>query len=230
MTENKPLVSVIISVKNGVRFLAAAIESVLAQDYRSFEIIVVDGQSTDRTAEIARSYAGVHYILQTGHGVADANNMGVAAAKGEFIAFLSHDDLWTPDKLSVQVGYMLDHPELLYTIAMVLFFLDPGCVPSPSFRRELLEGEHVGKVMETVVARRSLFETVGGFDTSFSVSDDVDWFVRTHDHNVPMAVIPKVLLHKRVHDANVTWSTPTTLVHQHLLKALRDSVHRKRDS
>lgn len=230
MTEHKPLVSVIISVKNGERFLASAIESVLAQDYRPFEIIVVDGQSTDGTAEIAKSYAGVRYILQTGQGVADANNMGLAAARGEFIAFLSHDDTWTADKLSVQVGYMLNHPELLYTIAMAVFFLDPGRVPPPSFRLELLEGEHVGKVMESVVARRSLFETVGGFDTSFSVSDDVDWFARTHDHNVPMAVIPKVLLHKRVHDTNVTWSTPTPFLHKHLLKALRDSVHRKRDS
>lgn len=229
MKDHKPLVSVIIAVRNGERFVGSAIESVLAQDYRPYEIIVVDGQSTDRTAEIAQSYGAVRYVLQTGRGVADAYNIGVDAAKGELVAFLSSDDLWTPDKLTVQVGYMLDHPELMYTIARITVFLDPGCAVPPSFRRELLEGDHVGKVMETVVARKAVFDAIGGFDTSLPVSEDADWFVRTHDHNIPMAVIPRVLLHKRVHDANLTWSTPTPDLHAHLLKALRGSVRRKQN-
>jgi glycosyltransferase involved in cell wall biosynthesis len=71
---NKPLVSVIIAVKNGERFLASAINSVLEQDYQPFEIIVVGGQSVDNTAKIAQSFESVRYVLQAGQGIADAYN------------------------------------------------------------------------------------------------------------------------------------------------------------
>lgn len=118
----KPLVSVIMAVKNGERFLAEAIESVLSQTYEPYEIIVVDGQSTDRTEKIAKSYKPVRYIRQTGKGVADAYNVGIDAARGEFVAFLSHDDLWAPNKLSVQVDYLIGQPEIQYTVAKAKFF------------------------------------------------------------------------------------------------------------
>jgi glycosyltransferase involved in cell wall biosynthesis len=125
-----PLVSVIVAVKNGERFLASAINSVLLeQDYRPIEMIVVDGQSTDRTAQIAQSFAQVRYIHQVNKGVFDAYNVGIDAAKGELVAFLSRDDLWTPDKLSVQVSYLMDHPKIQYTIAKAKFFLEPGHSP-----------------------------------------------------------------------------------------------------
>lgn len=121
-----PLVSVIMAVRNGERFLRQAIESVLAQDYRPIEIILIDGQSLDRTAEIARAYLDIHYIYQENRGIANAYNIGVTAAQGEFVAFLSHDDLWLPNKLSVQVNYLIAHPDIEYTVAATQFFLEPG--------------------------------------------------------------------------------------------------------
>jgi len=108
--DTNPLVSVIMIVKNGERFLAQALDSVVAQTYRPLEIIVVDGQSCDRTAEIARSYPLVRYLLQETLGVANAYNQGVAAARGELIAFLSHDDVWAPEKIAKQAQYLLEHP------------------------------------------------------------------------------------------------------------------------
>jgi glycosyltransferase involved in cell wall biosynthesis len=220
-----PLVSVIIAVKNGERFLASAINSVIGQDYQPLEIIVVDGKSVDHTARIAKSFEAVHYIYQVNQGVANAYNIGIEAARGEFIAFLSHDDMWTSDKLSTQVNYMLDHLEIQYTVARVKFFLEPGCSTPPGFRKELLENDHVGHIMETLVARRALFEAIGKFDPSLTISEDVDWFARANDNDVPMAVIPKVLLLKRVHDVNLSLTTPAG--HQYLLKALRRSIARK---
>jgi glycosyltransferase involved in cell wall biosynthesis len=98
---NKPLVIIIIPVKNSERFLASAIKSVLEQDYRPIEIIVVGGQSTDGTAQIAKSFKGVRYIYQSGDpGLAHARNLGINLAKGEFIAIISHDDQWAPNKVS----------------------------------------------------------------------------------------------------------------------------------
>jgi hypothetical protein len=96
---DNPMVSVIIAVRNGERFLRLAIESVLAQTYRPFEIVVIDGHSDDQTAAIAGSFPEARVVPQAGRGVADAYNLGIESAKADFIAFLSHDDLWTPDKL-----------------------------------------------------------------------------------------------------------------------------------
>lgn len=223
---SSPLVSVIVAVRNGERFLSAAITSILNQDYRPLEIIVVDGHSEDNTARIAQSFETVRYIQQENRGISDAYNMGIAAAQGDVIAFLSHDDLWMPNKLSLQVNYLKEHPEIQYTIAMVKFFLEPGCAIPPGFKKKLLEGQHVGRIMETLVARKSLFNAIGGFDSGMALAEDADWYARANDRNVPMAIIPEVLLHKRVHNANASSDAHTS--NRELLKALKRSIERKR--
>ncbi|WP_017718246.1 glycosyltransferase [Kamptonema formosum] len=223
----KPLVSVIMAVKNGERFLAEAIESVLSQTYEPYEIIVVDGQSTDSTEKIAKSYKPVRYIRQTGQGVADAYNAGIDAARGEFVAFLSHDDLWAPNKLSVQVDYLISHPEIQYTVAKAKFFLEEGYSIPPGFKPELLEGEPICRTMETLVVRKTLFEEIGKLNPEFSPADDVDWFARAKDRKIPMAVIPEVLLSKRIHDANTSLSDQK-LNNQLLLRILKQSIERQR--
>ncbi|HEX7587125.1 MAG TPA: glycosyltransferase [Anaerolineae bacterium] len=225
---DNPLVSAIIAVKNGERFLAAAIESVLAQDYSPYEIIIVDGHSVDATAEIAKSYPGVRFVEQVNRGVADAYNVGIDAARGEFIAFLSHDDLWTPNKLSVQMDHILRHPEIQYAITRVQFFIEPGCKLPGGFRVELLVQDRVGMMMETVIARKSLFDLIGKFDPLYSSSEDADWFSRASDRQVTRGVVPQVLLRKRVHDANLTFTDPTA--YPNLFRALKQSIERKRST
>lgn len=214
------------AVRNGERFLSAAIESVLAQQWHPLEVLVVDGHSSDRTAEIAQAYSPLRYIAQSSRGVADAYNLGIAAAKGNFIAFLSHDDLWTPDKLSSQMAYLLDHPEAQYAVAKVKFFLEPGYTLPPGFRPQLLEQEPLAYIMETLLARRSVFAQVGNFDRRLTSAEDVDWFSRAKDQSIPHGLIERVLLHKRVHDANVSLTDMAT--NQLLLKVLRQSIARKR--
>ena len=119
--EKRPRVSVITVVKNGERYLAEAVQSVLNQTYQPDEIIVVDGQSTDQTAIIARSFTQVRYILQPDQGLANARNLGIDAAQGTFIAFLDHDDLWTTGKLETQMEFMAERPDLLYTTIRMRF-------------------------------------------------------------------------------------------------------------
>ncbi|MFM6154726.1 MAG: glycosyltransferase family 2 protein, partial [Sphaerospermopsis kisseleviana] len=135
MMENKPLVSVIIPVYNGDRHLAQAIESVLNQTYQPFEVIVVDDGSTDNSANVACSYKEVHYLYQPNQGVAVARNTGISQARGEFIAFLDQDDLWTPDKLTVQVDYLLKHENIGYTLSKMRVFLEPG-TDKPSWLKQ----------------------------------------------------------------------------------------------
>lgn len=220
-----PLVSVILAVKNGERFVAQALRSVFMQEYLPFEIIVVDGRSTDRTAEIARSF-GVRYIRQEGDGIPDAYNTGIEAAQGELVAFISHDDQWAPNKLSLQVNHLRLHPEVQFTVAKVRFFLEPGFAPAVGFREELLEGSHVAYIMETLVARKSLFSQIGKYDRSYPIGEDVDWFARAKDNNIPAAVIPEVLVYKRIHDRNA--SGHANLNNRLLLRILKRSLERKR--
>jgi len=221
-----PLVSVIVAVRNGERFLSSALTSILNQEYRPLEIIVVDGHSEDGTAKIAQSFNEVHYLLQNGRGIADAYNTGIAAARGELVSFLSHDDLWLPNKLSAQVSYLKKHPDVQYTIGLMKYFLEPGHAVPTGFKKELLNGHHVGKIMETLVARRTLFDIIGGFDGTMALAEDADWYARANDHKIPMAVIPEVLLYKRVHNGNASSDARTS--NRELLKALKRSIERKK--
>lgn len=223
---DNPLVSVIVAVRNGERYLDVAIQSILAQEYGPLEILLVDGKSTDRTATIAKSYPQVRYMTQTGDGIAAAYNQGVTAAAGELVAFLSHDDIWTANKLRTQVACMLECPSLLYTVAHAKFFLEtPGTLPH-GFRSELLQGDHVAYIMETLLVRKEAFEKIGLFETTLSTGEDVDWFARARDKHILHRVIPQVLLRKRVHSTNASLNDPST--NQVLLKVLRRSIVRKR--
>ena len=221
----RPFVTIVVAVRNGERYLAEALASIAAQGYRAYEVVVVDGRSTDRTRQIATA-TGARIVDQPGTGIGDAYNTGIAAAQGELVAFLSHDDRWTPDKLSVQVGLLAEHPELQFTVAHVRFFLEPGCPRPAGFRPELLTGEHVGRIMETLLARRQVFDLVGPFDVELPFGEDVDWFARAADLGVRMAVVPRVLLEKRVHGSNT--SSDAARSWPLLLDVLRRAVARKR--
>ena len=80
--------------------------------------------------------------------------------------------------------------------------------------------------METLVARKALFDSIGGFDVTMALAEDADWYARANDHKIPMAVIPEVLLHKRVHGANASLDAETS--NRELLKALKRSIGRKK--
>lgn len=228
MTEEHPLVSVIIPVYNGGRFLRAALESVFAQTYHAFEVIVVDDGSVDDSGVIARSFPEVHYIHQTNQGVAAARNHGLEVARGEFFAFLDQDDLWKPEKLEVQMDHLLSHPDLGYTLTQQQYFLDPGATLPSWFRKELFSTVHTGWVLGTLVVRRTAFEQVGNFAIGYSAANDSDWFFRAKAAGIPMAVVPELLLLKRLHDANDSGRAKEVL--SELLKVVKSSLDRQRST
>ena len=226
MIEQLPLVSVIIPVYNGGRHLRAALESVFAQSYRPFEVIVVDDGSTDDSSAIAQSFPDVRYIHQQNQGVAAARNNGIEAARGEFFAFLDQDDLWTPEKLKHQIAHMRSNPELGYTLTQQQFFLEPGESLPSWFRKELFADVHTGWVLGTLVVRRSAFEKIGNFATGYSAASDGDWFFRAKASGIAMAVVPELLLMKRIHGANESARAKEIL--SELRKVVKSSLDRQR--
>jgi glycosyltransferase involved in cell wall biosynthesis len=120
-----PIVSVIIPVFNAEKFIAATLDSVKKQTYQNWECIIIDDGSTDSSKQVIDNFIKkdnrFHYLLGEHGGVSRARNMGIAAARGEFIALLDHDDLWAPTKLYKQVAILFQRPEvgLVYSDAFI---------------------------------------------------------------------------------------------------------------
>ena len=226
----RPLVSVILPVKNRARYVGEALASVVSQDYRPIDVTVIDAASTDGTRDIALEFEkeGVRLVDQIGNGVATAWNQGIDHSQGTFLAFISSDDRWLPGKLSRQMTVMLDDPALMFTITSFRYFLQPDCAIPATFNRALLGRPLLGRIMETLVARREVFDSVGRFDAGFETAEDVDWYARANDAGVPMRALDDILLEKRIHDDNLSASGAQNT--PHLMEALHRSIRRRRGS
>ena len=220
MQVERAMVSVIVPVYNGERYLGSALQSIFEQDYHPFEVIVVDDGSVDGSADVAKSFDGIRYIYQTNQGNAAALNAGIEAAQGEFIAFLDADDMWVPNKLRLQVGYLIEQPDIGCTIGRMQNFLDPGVTESPQTKSVLLDREYIG--LMTLVTRKTVFEHVGGFDPSYRIGADCDWVIRARDAGIVIEVLPEILLHRRIHDSNLSSDIPA--VHSSLLRMFKSSI------
>ncbi|MDZ4764137.1 MAG: glycosyltransferase [Chloroflexota bacterium] len=230
--DSKPAVSVVLPVRNGARFLAESLDCILHQTPPVLELLIIDGKSTDATPNIVAAFAGrdprVRCIVQTGKGVGDAYNIGIEAAQGDYIAFASHDDNWTVDKLAVQLAYMDAHPEVDYSIGRARFFLEPGCSVPPGFRTYLLEGEHMIRGVEVMMVRRTLFARIGIFPTDYVSAADVEWLARATHMNAVLGEIDHLLLNRRIHDLNTSIQNLDNT--REMLRALRTSLHLKKGS
>ncbi len=217
-----PLVSAIMPVYNGDAFLEAALDSLLAQDYEHFEVVVCDDGSTDRTPAILASRPEVQVVHQQNQGAAAARNAAIASSRGEFAAFFDADDLWPANRLSLQVEYLTAHPEA-------------GCVlgrqewmnPPPWLARDAVYGDLDGIPLLSAMIRRSVFDELGGFDPTFRVAEDTDLLIRMRARNIAIAVLPVVILHRRFHGGNLTAdrSAPNPIV-----RSLRAKLEQERRS
>jgi glycosyltransferase involved in cell wall biosynthesis len=217
-----PRVTVVVAAFNGEKFLQETLESAFAQDFASFEVVFVDDGSEDGTAEIAGSFP-VRYVRQANQGLPAARNTGLAHARGELIAFLDDDDVLPPTKLSVQTRYLDEHPETGCVLGRQEWIFD-GVEP-PALARDPIFGEVGGIQLVTAMIRRQVLEDLGGFDPTYRYAEDRDLFIRMREHGVEIAVLPDVVLRKRLHGTNMTMDPPGT---HPMLRSLREKLERDR--
>jgi len=189
----KPLVTVVISVYNRAHSVGEAIDSVLNQSFRDFEIIVVDDGSTDATHVVLNTYSDrVRVIRQENGGVSTARNAGIKIAKGEWIAFLDSDDTWQTDKLKVQIDDLRESP------TAVAHMVDARIVLSEDKQVSLFELRHMQEdftrrsfrerplrdvinttfFTSTWMLNRKAMESAGYFDPSLKIFEDIDMLTR----------------------------------------------------
>lgn len=186
---NKPLVSIIIPVYNGSNYVAEAIESALAQTYRNIEILVINDGSTDAgaTDEVVSRYAGrVKYISKQNGGVATALNLGIREMRGQYFSWLSHDDVYLPDKVQLQIDFLAESgfPEVVvYTNHYNLiepekttYLARHRSWPDLEFRvREIVANNQIHGC--ALLVPRRAFDVAGLFDEKLRVAQDYDlWF------------------------------------------------------
>ena len=174
-----PRFSVVIPVFNGERFVARAIESVLAQSYRAEEIVVVDDGSTDNTPAIVANYRShVKYVRETNQGVSAARNLGARTACGEWLAFLDADDWYLPDRLLWHAEWLSRDPSLDFLTG------------DYEYRRE--DGSLIGRSMETKSAGRNLLSRATAHTEVVMEAADFENFVaeslRRHAHAFGAAI------------------------------------------
>jgi glycosyltransferase involved in cell wall biosynthesis len=214
-----PLVSVVIPTFNSGDFAAASIGSVLTQSYRRIEVLVIDDGSVDGTPQnVLEMGDGRVKLEEISHrGVAAARNTGVAKARGEFVAFLDHDDLWYPAKLDRQVAWLQEEPALCLVGCFMDLITGSDQVVGKTGQELDRRGQEqvaIGRLMpfpmSSVLVRRDALDEVGGFDEELSTSetggvDDLDLISRLAAIG-QLQCVPEVLGCYRHHTASFTAS------------------------
>jgi glycosyltransferase involved in cell wall biosynthesis len=219
-----PLVSVIVPVYNGARYLCHALDSALGQTDQDLQVIVVDDGSTDDSSEVIASYGSRLIALhQPNAGVAHARNAGLGAADGELIAFLDQDDWWLPAKIAAQVERFLADPQLglvhtgirQYSDAAATF-VDPVYDTSKSAS---LQGNCYDRLVlgnsifnSSVMIRKTVLDEAGQFDPAIAGNtvQDYDLWLRIARCS-PLGFIPDELTVLRLHGAQGTWNRQAML-------------------
>ncbi len=205
-----PLVSVVIPCYNQAHFLGEAIESVLAQTCRNYEIIVVDDGSPDATSKVASSYPAVRYLRQSNAGLSAARNAGLNASRGQFLVFLDADDRLLQDALQCGLNCLQGHPECVFVSGHYqrinadgsLRLRFPQIQLKFDFYHTLLERNYIG-MHATVMYRRQIFDAVGGFSTSLRSCEDYEMYLRiVHKHNVTR--YDRIVAEYRSHNASMS--------------------------
>ena len=198
-----PLVSVIIPTYNRREMVREAIDSVLAQTYRTFELIVVDDGSNDGTQDVLAGYGeALRVCTQANRGVAAARNRGVLGAAGSYLAFLDSDDLWSPHKLEAQVAFMQENPQAQICQTEEIWFRH-GVRVNPRMKHRKPSGDIFRASLElclvspsAVMMTRGLFDAAGGFDEAFAACEDYDLWLRIAK-SCPVPLVAEPLVIKR---------------------------------
>ena len=229
MTENKPLVSVIIPAYNCERYLAQAVKSVLAQTYRPIEIIVVDDGSTDGSADIAKRFElAVRYYFQPHSGIGAARNHGIHLAQGNYFAFLDADDLWVKDKLARQMKAFKDDPELDMVFGYAKQFYSPDMATSLKANLYYTQEVMPAYTASSLLIKRAAFLRVGFFSTNWRVGEFINWYLKAMELHLTGLMLPVVMMKRRLQGNNISIRHRDT--ETDYLRILKASLDRRREA
>lgn len=215
---NKPKVSVIIATYNRSALVTQAIDSVLAQTFRDFELILVDDGSCDNTRDALKRYTGkLLYIYQENKGRAEARNAGIRQARGEYVAFLDDDDIWLPHKLEKQVVFLDAHPDIGLAHSFIELIDEGGYLLVRETKKHIklykkamklgytYEGMSKSCVMflSTVTLRKGCLAEVGLFDPDIPAFEDWDFYLR-FALKYRLGTMLESLVRYRLHKAQTT--------------------------
>lgn len=209
-----PLVSIIIPVYNGEHFIKETLESVHSQTYGMIECIIVDDGSTDKTIDLVAPFLfdkRFEYIYQVNAGAASALNEGIRLSYGEYISWLSADDVFMPDKIECQVAVMENDPSISATYTDFEIINNEGehvenvhvipPIDGNMFRQVLLQNIINGS---SILIRKEVFEQIGYFREDIPVDVDGDMWLRMLGNRMRIEHIPQVLLKYRKHSGQLS--------------------------
>lgn len=210
-----PFFSVVIPAYNSALFIIDALDSVLAQTFQDYEIILVDDGSEDRAElrlRLVPYLSNIKYIEAEHKGPAGARNHGIATASGQFVAFLDSDDKWFPWHLAEMAHYLSRHPTTHLVYADAIYFGDSELAGVTCMTHNPSEGEATFEALveekcsvisSTVVANRQMIIDVGCFDEQFTFAEDFDLWLRIAHHG-SIDYLSKVHSQRRIHAENLT--------------------------
>lgn len=218
-------VSVILPVYNQEKYVAESIESVLAQTFPDFEIIVINDGSNDDSQGVIEKYQGkIRIFRQENRGLATTLNRGLAEATGEYIAFIDGDDLWSKDKLEIQTGILDNNPDIDMTFGEMEQFLSPD-LEHLAQKFQFKKGPSAGLMRVSMLARKEVYERYGSF-THVGFSEFVYWFDMARDNGLRYNQTKHLVAFRRIRENSLSQNPH---YYPDLLKYLKKRMDEKRN-
>ena len=212
MKMKAPKISIVIPAYNSESTITETIESVQKQTFSDFEVIIIDDGSTDKTVEIINKIDDerIKVISYENGGVSTARNRGISHTNGEFIAFIDADDLWTIDKLELQIAALEKYPEAGVAYSWTYFMYEQGKVIKPGHPVYFKGDVYSNLLVENFLAhgsnplvRREVIDCVGGYDSNFPHCADWDFYLRLASY-CHFALVPKHQIYYRQSSGSMT--------------------------
>lgn len=195
---NAPTISTIMAVYNGEKFIAEAIESILAQTVPSDEIIIINDGSTDRTPQVLSQYPQITVVSQSNKGVWFSTNKAIDIATGKYLNFIDSDDIWHPDKNRQQLKHLIENPELDLSLCHLQQFTQIG-------QNKSYGPPQKGRTQLCMLIEKCKFMNVGKFGVELK-AEAMLWFQKAQLSGLKDGYLTNVLAFRRSHKSNMTRS------------------------
>ena len=220
-------ISAIIPFYNSEKYLEEAVNSVLKQKTDIFEILLIDDGSVDNSMKVAEKFLpDVTILTQQNSGAAAARNNGVKHSKGDIIAFLDSDDIWTDNHLNILIGPLMSNNNIDIVFGRFKAFISPELIGQINVDLDNINNVESGYFPQTSIIRKSVFDQIGYMDSTLELGEFIDWFSRAKDSGINFASLPEVVTYRRIHKTNQGMLKRNH--YKDYLKVLHSSIKRKK--